>query len=154
MAIRIGIHVGEPILDAGEYVGTPVVVVQRLCETAAPGQILASELVAELVESRGLFAFDTVGALGIKGFREPVLTVELLDETPSGARARTPARPPYKGLASYEPSDSEIFFGPDYKVLRGGSWATRPGAIRNTFRNWDYPIRRQIFSGFRIARDD
>jgi iron(II)-dependent oxidoreductase len=48
---------------------------------------------------------------------------------------------------------SEAFFGSEYKVLRGGSWATRPGAIRNTFRNWDYPIRRQIFSGFRCARD-
>jgi len=47
---------------------------------------------------------------------------------------------------------SEEFFGTDYKVLRGGSWATRSGAIRNTFRNWDYPIRRQIFSGFRCAR--
>lgn len=51
------------------------------------------------------------------------------------------------------PEYSEVFFGPDYKVLRGGSWATRPGAIRNTFRNWDFPIRRQIFSGFRCARD-
>jgi iron(II)-dependent oxidoreductase len=49
---------------------------------------------------------------------------------------------------------SQVFFGTEYKVLRGGSWATRPGAIRNTFRNWDYPIRRQIFSGFRCARDD
>jgi Uncharacterized conserved protein len=49
---------------------------------------------------------------------------------------------------------SEEFFGPDYRVLRGGSWATRPNAIRNTFRNWDYPIRRQIFSGFRCASDD
>jgi iron(II)-dependent oxidoreductase len=48
---------------------------------------------------------------------------------------------------------SEVFFGDQYKILRGGSWATRPGAIRNTFRNWDYPIRRQIFSGFRCARD-
>lgn len=48
---------------------------------------------------------------------------------------------------------SKVFFGSDYKVLRGGSWATRPGAIRNTFRNWDYPIRRQIFSGFRCAAD-
>jgi iron(II)-dependent oxidoreductase len=49
---------------------------------------------------------------------------------------------------------SEAFFGDEYKVLRGGSWATRFGAIRNTFRNWDYPIRRQIFSGIRCARDD
>ncbi|HSM35423.1 MAG TPA: ergothioneine biosynthesis protein EgtB [Longimicrobiales bacterium] len=48
---------------------------------------------------------------------------------------------------------SEVFFGPRFKVLRGGSWATRPGAVRGTFRNWDYPIRRQIFSGFRCARD-
>jgi iron(II)-dependent oxidoreductase len=52
------------------------------------------------------------------------------------------------------PEYSQVFFGAEYKVLRGGSWATRPGAIRNTFRNWDYPIRRQIFSGFRCARDD
>ncbi len=48
---------------------------------------------------------------------------------------------------------SAVFFGSDYKVLRGGSWATSPQAIRNSFRNWDYPIRRQIFSGFRCARD-
>jgi gamma-glutamyl hercynylcysteine S-oxide synthase len=48
---------------------------------------------------------------------------------------------------------SEIFFQDGYMVLRGGSWATRPGAIRNTFRNWDFPIRRQLFVGFRCARD-
>jgi iron(II)-dependent oxidoreductase len=48
---------------------------------------------------------------------------------------------------------SEVFFGDEYKMLRGGSWAVRPGVIRNTFRNWDYAIRRQIFSGFRCARD-
>jgi iron(II)-dependent oxidoreductase len=48
---------------------------------------------------------------------------------------------------------SEVFFGSDYKVLRGGSWATHPAAMRTTFRNWDYPIRRQVFAGFRCARD-
>ena len=61
----------------------------------------------------------------------------------------------YPGFQSFPyPEYSEAFFGNEYKVLRGGSWATRPGAIRSTFRNWDYPIRRQIFSGFRCARDD
>jgi len=48
---------------------------------------------------------------------------------------------------------SEVFFGPDYKVLRGGSWAVDKVACRGTFRNWDYPIRRQIFAGFRTAKD-
>ena len=61
---------------------------------------------------------------------------------------------PYPGYHTFPyPEYSEVFFGDEYKVLRGGSWATRFGAIRNTFRNWDYPIRRQIFSGFRCARD-
>ena len=60
----------------------------------------------------------------------------------------------YPGFRAFPYAEySEVFFGSEYKVLRGGSWATRPGAIRNTFRNWDYPIRRQIFSGFRCARD-
>jgi iron(II)-dependent oxidoreductase len=48
---------------------------------------------------------------------------------------------------------SEVFFGTTYKVLRGGSWATHEPAIRPTFRNWDHPIRRQIFAGFRCAKD-
>ena len=51
------------------------------------------------------------------------------------------------------PEYSEVFFGSDYKVLRGGSWATAADVARSTFRNWDYPIRRQIFAGFRCARD-
>ncbi len=60
----------------------------------------------------------------------------------------------YPGFESFPYREySEAWFGDEYKVLRGGSWATRPGAIRNTFRNWDYPIRRQIFSGFRCAAD-
>ena len=41
----------------------------------------------------------------------------------------------------------------EYKVLRGGSWASDVSVRRSTFRNWDYPIRRQIFAGFRCAAD-
>ena len=48
---------------------------------------------------------------------------------------------------------SEPFFGGDFKVLRGGSWAVAPSTIRPSFRNWDYPIRRQIFTGLRLAWD-
>jgi len=48
---------------------------------------------------------------------------------------------------------SAPFFGGDYKVLRGGSWASAASTIRPSFRNWDLPIRRQIFSGVRLAWD-
>jgi iron(II)-dependent oxidoreductase len=60
----------------------------------------------------------------------------------------------YPGFTAFPYREySEVFFGPDYKVLRGGSFGTDRSACRGTFRNWDYPIRRQIFSGFRCARD-
>lgn len=61
---------------------------------------------------------------------------------------------PYPGFSAFPYTEySEVFFGCDYKVLRGGSWAVDTAACRGTFRNWDYPIRRQIFAGFRTARD-
>jgi iron(II)-dependent oxidoreductase len=61
---------------------------------------------------------------------------------------------PYPGFEAFPyPEYSAVFFGPDFKVLRGGSWAVAPVAIRSTFRNWDWPVRRQIFAGFRCARD-
>ena len=60
----------------------------------------------------------------------------------------------YPGYETFPYAEySEVFFGDAYKVLRGGAWATRGAAIRSTSRNWDYPIRRQIFSGFRCVRD-
>ena len=46
---------------------------------------------------------------------------------------------------------AEVFFGDRYRVLRGGSWATRSAVARTTFRNWDLPERRQIFAGFRVV---
>jgi iron(II)-dependent oxidoreductase len=61
---------------------------------------------------------------------------------------------PYPGFVAWPYKEySEVFFGPEYKVLRGGAFSADPVACRGTFRNWDYPVRRQIFSGFRTARD-
>jgi len=60
---------------------------------------------------------------------------------------------PYPGFVAWPYKEySEVFFGPEYKVLRGGSFGVSPVACRGTFRNWDYPVRRQIFAGFRTAR--
>lgn len=46
---------------------------------------------------------------------------------------------------------SQPFFDGDYRVLRGGSWAVEASILRPSFRNWDHPYRRQIFSGVRLA---
>jgi iron(II)-dependent oxidoreductase len=60
----------------------------------------------------------------------------------------------YPGFAAHPYREySEVFFRDGYRVLRGGSWATRARVANPTFRNWDFPQRRQIFSGLRLARD-
>ena len=61
---------------------------------------------------------------------------------------------PYPGFRAFPYREySEVFFGRGHRVLRGGSWATQPIVARPSFRNWDLPERRQIFSGLRLARD-
>jgi gamma-glutamyl hercynylcysteine S-oxide synthase len=58
----------------------------------------------------------------------------------------------YAGFEAFPyPEYSEVFFGGEHRVLRGGAWATRRNVIRRSFRNWDLPERRQIFSGLRCV---
>jgi iron(II)-dependent oxidoreductase len=61
----------------------------------------------------------------------------------------------YPGFSAFPYLEySQVFFGDAHKVLRGGAWATRRDVIRTSFRNWDLPVRRQIFAGIRCAKDD
>jgi gamma-glutamyl hercynylcysteine S-oxide synthase len=58
---------------------------------------------------------------------------------------------PYPGATEHPAAAKRR--GTETKVLRGGSWATRPGAIRASTRRPASPDTRHIFSGFRCARD-
>jgi len=66
-------------------------------------------------------------------------------------------RSQFVGYPGFEPYPyreySQVFFGEDYRVLRGGSWASHPRVATPTFRNWDLPQRRQIFAGVRLSRE-
>jgi len=70
--IRIGIHAGEALRREGGYFGTPIVTARRLCDRAAPGQILCSRIVTELLEGRQDFSFRDLGMANLKGLDTPV----------------------------------------------------------------------------------
>jgi class 3 adenylate cyclase/DNA-binding CsgD family transcriptional regulator len=99
--VRIGLHAGEPYQEEGDFFGGPVVVAQRLCDQAKGGQILASEVVATLIGSRGGLRFHPVGRLSLKGLAQPLAAVTIEWE-PAGtvrpAEQRTP-RPTPRGPA-------------------------------------------------------
>ena len=75
LEIRVGLHAGEPVSDGSDIHGTSVVLARRLCDRAAGGQILTSQLVADLVGSRGGFHFQRLGRTALKGVAEPIATV-------------------------------------------------------------------------------
>ena len=60
---------------------------------------------------------------------------------------------PYENFQPYPYAGySQAYFDGEHRVLRGGSWATRPWGLRPSFRNWYHPWVRQILVGFRCAR--
>jgi ergothioneine biosynthesis protein EgtB len=61
---------------------------------------------------------------------------------------------PYDGFTAFPYEGYSVpYFDQQHRVLRGGSWATRRHVLRATFRNWYQPWVREIFAGFRCAKD-
>ncbi len=80
-------------------------------------------------------------------------------ETPAGVRQMmgnvwewtATAFGPYLGFVADPYKDySEPWFG-NHQVLRGGCWATRFHMLRNTWRNFYTPDRRDVWAGFRTC---
>ena len=60
---------------------------------------------------------------------------------------------PYPGFDAYPYKGySAVYFDDCHRVLRGGSWATRPWVLRPSFRNWYEPHVRELFTGFRCVQ--
>jgi len=72
LALRVGVAVGEATFEDGDWFGTPVVEAARLCAAAAPGQILASDVVRVLLGTRSEMVLTPVGELTLKGLPAPV----------------------------------------------------------------------------------
>jgi DNA-binding NarL/FixJ family response regulator len=70
---RVGINVGDVSRDGagGDVLGTEVMVARRLCETAAPGQILVSGVVEHLLRRRDDIVFRSAGEIEVAGVSEP-----------------------------------------------------------------------------------
>ena len=79
--VRIGVNAGEPLAEndahgRADLYGTAVQLASRLCSQAAPGQILASNVVRELCAGKGIEFIDR-GTAMLKGFGDPVHLFEV-----------------------------------------------------------------------------
>jgi class 3 adenylate cyclase len=71
LRIRIGLHAGEPVREAGDFYGKSVTLASRIADEARGGEILVSSLLKELAESAGDIEFGEPRQAALKGFAEP-----------------------------------------------------------------------------------
>ncbi len=80
LRVRVGINAGEPIAEDDDLFGSSVIIAARIAALASGGQILASNVVRDLVTGKD-FLFTDNGERTLKGFDEPVRTWELRWQT-------------------------------------------------------------------------
>jgi adenylate cyclase len=84
--LRIGINVGDVIVEGGDLYGDGVNIAARLEALAEPGAIFISGTVYDQVGKKLDLAYDDLGSLDVKNITEPVRTYRVrLDETAATA---------------------------------------------------------------------
>jgi class 3 adenylate cyclase len=74
--VRIGLNAGEPIAEDEDLFGTAVIMAARIAAQAQGGEILASDVVRQLVAGKG-FLFADRGEVALRGFEGPVRLYEV-----------------------------------------------------------------------------
>lgn len=69
--VRIGVNAGEPLSEEDDLHGIVVATAARICDQAAGGEVLVSNVVRELASGKG-FTFSDAGPFDLKGLDEPV----------------------------------------------------------------------------------
>jgi class 3 adenylate cyclase len=75
--VRVGMNAGEPIAEDEDLFGTAVIAAARIAAQARGGEILASDVVRQLVAGKQ-FKFASRGRTVLKGLEEPVEVYEVL----------------------------------------------------------------------------
>jgi len=74
--VRVGLNAGEPIAEDEDLFGTAVILAARIAAKAQGGEILASDVVRQLVAGKG-FLFSDRGDVVLRGFEDPVRLYEV-----------------------------------------------------------------------------
>jgi class 3 adenylate cyclase len=76
IVVRMGLNVGEPIEEDGDYFGSAVILGARIKDQAGAGEILVPEAVRHLLSGKP-FLFSDRGVVDLKGFEDPVRLYEV-----------------------------------------------------------------------------
>jgi len=91
--VRIGINIGELIVDGDDRYGEGVNIAARLQQLVEPGGICVSGKVAREVEKKLAFGFEPMGEQKVKNIVEPVEAFRVIIEGPARRKPVLPSPP-------------------------------------------------------------
>ncbi|WP_281973949.1 adenylate/guanylate cyclase domain-containing protein [Ruegeria faecimaris] len=89
LELRIGVNLGDVLIDREDLYGDGVNVAARLEAAAEPGEVYVSEVVASQVSGKAKIGFEYLGERRLKNISEPVPVYRV---TPKGQVANIPSR--------------------------------------------------------------
>jgi class 3 adenylate cyclase len=125
--LRIGINVGDVIIDQADIFGDGVNIAARLEALASPGSICVSDNVYQQIKGKLPINVSNMGEYQLKNIAQPVHVYGVrLDAGPAGLDPKSfawpptndPNRTPYRGLRPLEADDAGIFFGRDAQIIQ------------------------------------
>ena len=113
LELRAGLDAGEPLPEGDDLYGTPVNVASRLCDAAAPGEILATEVVCRVAGPRVAELIQPAGGMRLRGIadRVAVSLVRWRDEPQVGGASGPPAPAPRR---------IDVVVADDQRLVRAG----------------------------------
>ncbi len=116
---RIGLNLGDIIIEGDDIYGDGVNVAARLEGLAEPGGICISESVRTAVGTKLPLAYAFLGEREVKNIAEPVRAYQVVlgSEAPVGD-VDTPPPCPYPGMVPYRAEDARFFYGRDDEIKR------------------------------------
>ena len=150
IVFRVGLHVGDVLVDGDDLYGDGVNIAARLEGEAPPGGIVISVSVHDAVINRVATSYRDLGELTLKNIERAVRAFLVGLEQRSGSSTSAPAAPPRQMKA-----EQRIAFcrAPDrvrlaYATVGSGPPIVKPGNWLNHLElDWESPIYRGLFRG-------
>lgn len=150
---RIGLNLGDVVIDGGDLYGDGVNVAARLQSIARPGSICASAEVVRQVEGKVAGDFRYLGSFTLKNIRRPVEAYEI---APSAERRPVADRPMQQDIRYCRAQDGTRIayasLGSGPALIKAANW------LSHLEYDWESPIWQYLFSalsdGYTFLRYD
>ncbi|MEK9969405.1 MAG: adenylate/guanylate cyclase domain-containing protein [Ferrovibrio sp.] len=136
MQFRIGINLGDVIIEGSDIYGEGVNIAARLEALAEPGGVCISGSVFELVRKKLDIGFDFLGEREIKNSAEPVLAYRV--QVSPGTSRPTPVQTPANGVASDVDAAIAKWRSQAWKLGVVAVFLLTINLLTNPFRLWFY----------------